>query len=34
MNIDYRKTVLCNYCRSHMYCVKVKPYFIGKSGKV
>jgi hypothetical protein len=34
MNIDYRKTDLCNYCRSHMYCVKVKPYFIGKSGKV
>ena len=23
MNIDYRKTVLCIYCRSHMYCVKV-----------
>jgi hypothetical protein len=22
MNIDYLKTVLCNYCRSHMYCVK------------
>ena len=34
MNIDYRKTVLCNYCRSHMYCVKAKPYFSGKSGKV
>ena len=33
MNIDYSKTDLCNYCRSHMYCVKIKHYLAERVGK-